>query len=113
MELKLAGRLVTFKPLIVKSDAATKKIAPGLAALVASSVMVGWPLLVGPLIVIWSRVIGAKRDVSAMVAPASAPENVMVMTPVPVALLAASSASRSEMPSPPGLAISAHGLDVS
>src|SRR5208282_6882370 len=35
------------------------------------------------------------------------------MVPEPVASFAANSASRSEMPSDPGLAISAHGLDVS
>ena len=56
---------------------------------------------------------GAKRSVSVIVAPASAEAKVIVTTPEPVALLAASKASRSEMPSAPGLAISAQGLDVS
>ena len=100
----------------VKFDATTGSRMPLLPIELASMVTVGCPLpSTNPIIAMPSRErFGLpKPPVVDIVWPASAWANVIVMMPGPVALFAANSAARSEMPFGPGLAISAHRLEIS
>ena len=95
----------------MNDDAAMNNVGPVGPAFLPLIVMFGSPALVfRPAIVMPDRVMGGSRDVRPMVLPASAGANLMVCGPA--ALFAAVIASRSEMPSGPGLALSACGLAV-
>src|SRR3954465_7347868 len=86
-------------------------VGPMVPALLPSIVTLGSPPLVfNPASVIPDRIMGGRRDVSAMVLPAS--EDAKVILCGPGTLLAAMIASRSEMPSAPGLFLSVVGFAV-